>query len=90
MSRDISYRGTGARTWSRGLSGTGAPLIGNQGLRRGTWVTEKEQGQDNQVGLLSCDDLASQTIAFEPRILWVLKSSINNGISICRIQVALL
>ena len=58
--------------------------------RAEAWVTEKEQGQDNQVGLLSCDDLASQTIAFEPRILWVLKSSINNGISICRIQVALL
>ena len=62
----------------------------NRKSRAEAWVTEKKQGQDNQVGLLSCDDLASQTIAFEPRILWVLKSSINNGISICRIQVALL
>ena len=62
----------------------------NRKSRAEAWVTEKKQAQDNQVGLLSCDDLASQTIAFEPRILWVLKSSINNGISICRIQVALL
>ena len=30
----------------------------NRKSRAEAWVTEKEQGQDNKVGILSCDDPA--------------------------------